>query len=328
MTRTEIREAGALLHPDRLDQFWRFIHERQTIWERRFVKKERGPWTKDKVLAENRFTNIYRELDPGTIYAVEEILEKPEPAADRALNVMMYRLIGRKETHAALGFQRLEGFDSDELRRALHRIRDRGDPVFTGAYMVSGYNSMGSSDKVVNVSRLFGRLHENFGLFWERLTSARGAEAAYEVLSSAQGFGSFLAHQVLVDLRYPLRREGGKALLTNAEADWASAGPGARKGIAILTGGPKPRPVELAVMRWLQIHQGQEFQRLRLRFPYVKDSAGDDVPISLANIQNCLCEFHKYVKIQEGTGRARRNFVPELRGMQSSFRSPQSRWFA
>ncbi|HEU5441542.1 MAG TPA: hypothetical protein VFU88_19820, partial [Ktedonobacterales bacterium] len=41
------------------------------------------------------------------------------------------------------------------------------------------------------------------------------------------------------------------------------------------------------------------------------DTSGMERELSLANIQNCLCEFHKFVKIGEGTGRGRRKFAAE-----------------
>ena len=66
----------------------------------------------------------------------------------------------------------------------------------------------------------------------------------------------------------------------------------------------------LDVMGWLRFNQKVEFDRLGLEFPCLVDHEGRDVEISLANIQNCLCEFHKYVKISEGTGRGRRKFAP------------------
>jgi hypothetical protein len=301
--------------PDRLDLFWRFVCERQWIWRRRVAQGLPPPWTDDPILQHERFTNAYRELDPGTRYVIEYVLELDVPRPDKVFNVMLYRLVGRSETHSALGFQFLATFDPSGLERSLKDLRGAGRPPFTAAYMVSAYSAMGSSDKTENVARLFAALHANFDQLFARIDRCVTAAEAHATLRSAYGFGNFLAYQVLVDLLYPLRVYGNRGLLPFSHDDWASPGPGARRGIEMLLQ-PKmfrqPNATELLleVMRWLRDHQQAEFARLDLDFPYLEDADGELIMISLANIQNCLCEFHKYVKISEGTGRGRRKFMP------------------
>jgi hypothetical protein len=292
-----------------LETFWWFVCERQRIWQRRTIERVPPPWTDDPVLQAERFTNVYRHLDPGTIYVIDEILERPEPAVDRIFNVMLYRLIGRVETHRALGFQRVATFSGDHLWATLRAIQGRGDAPFTAAYMVSGYTSVGTRDKVENVARLFERLSRQFDSLIQRINVCHRLEQAHEALKSADGFGDFLAYQALVDLLYPLDCHEGRPLLTFSPDDWAKAGPGAKRGIRLLVG--EQRGVdELSVMRWLRCNQDREFLRLGLNFPYLMNATGQPEPLSLADIQNCLCEYHKYVKIRDGTGRGRRKFVP------------------
>lgn len=296
----------------RLDQFWRFVAERQRIWHARFVSRAPPPWTSDPILRDNRFTNVYRELDPGTQYAVQNIMEYAAPKPDRVFNVMIYRLIGRSETHRDLGFQYLNEFDASQMEDCLKAIRAKGHPPFTAAYMVSGYRSMGSTDKVVNVCRLFALLANEFPKFFAKLTGSSDLEGAYSVIMAVDGFGNFLAYQILVDLTYPLASENGAAILPFSADEWSAPGPGARRGIALLV---RDRTVsELAAMQWLHSHQKGEFSRLSVPFDYLRKDDGRPVDISLANIQNCLCEFYKYVKIREGTGRARRRFAASPAG--------------
>lgn len=293
---------------DRLDLFWRFVCERQWVWQRRIALGLPAPWTDDPILRRERFTNVYRELDPGTQYVIERILELDAPRPDKVFNVMLYRLVGRSDTHEALGFQLLANFDSLDMERSLKNLRMTGRPPFTAAYMVSAYFSMGSSDKIENIARLFAVLHADFTAFFARVERCPSAADVHATLSSAYGFGNFLAYQVLVDLLYPLRVYGNRPLLPFSVDDWASPGPGARRGIKMLLQPNTTRPF-LCVMRWLREHQQAEFARLGLDFPYLEDADGNRIAISLANIQNCLCEFHKYVKIGDGTGRGRRRFA-------------------
>jgi hypothetical protein len=114
---------------------------------------------------------------------------------------------------------------------------------------------------------------------------------------------------VLVDLLYPLTCYDGAPLLPFSHDDWSSAGPGAQRGVKMLLNPDENLP-PLAVMRWLRAHQHEEFARLDLDFPYLIDERSQQPrDISLANIQNCLCEFHKYIKIGNGTGKGRRKFA-------------------
>lgn len=302
---------------NRLDLFWWFVCERQSVWYRRVARQLPPPWTDNPILRQERFTNMYRELDPGTQYVIGQVLERDAPRPDKVFNVMLYRLIGRAETHAAIGFQSLATFDPVRLERGLKHLRDEEDkPPFTAAYMVSAYASMGSRDKIENVTRLFALLHADFAEFYARIETAPHPSRVYEILASAHGFGNFLAYQVLVDLLYPLEVYDGRPLLPFSHDDWAAAGPGAQRGIGMLLQ-PGLRAEHLAVMRWLRTHQREEFDRLGLDFPFLTDARGNERELSLANIQNCLCEYHKFVKIGEGTGRGRRKFrLEQARALQ------------
>jgi len=244
---------------------------------------------------------------PGRQYVIQNILEEDASRRDKIFNVMLYRLIGRLETHEYLGFQSLDSFDAavfeDQLK---HRRDDLGETVFTGAYMVSGYNHMGSSDKVENVAALFEELADN-PTFFDEMLSAESLADAYDLIRSQQGFGNFLSYQVLVDLLYPADYYDGDSVLPFSPNDWSSPGPGAQKGLKQLVTEFNGF-TRLDVMRWLRQNQQQEFDRLGLEFPYLETEDGERLELSLANIQNCLCEFYKYHKILHSNGRARRCF--------------------
>ena len=299
-----------MFNPENLMLFWTFIAERQWIWHRRFIEKLPPPWTNDDTLRVERFTNVYRELDPGTKYVIEMILEQDEMRSDKIFNAMLYRLIGRSDTHATLGFQRLRNFSAHDLESKLKYIRDvEKKTPFTGAYMVSAYTKMGSKDKIENIARLFDKISLQFEDLYNEIEQSKSSEDVYYILRKPYGFGNFLSYQVLVDLLYPLNICGNKPLLPFSHNDWASAGPGAQRGIRILL--KDKRSIDhLSVMVWLTQNQQNQFKKFNIEFPFLKNSTGDKNLLSLANIQNCLCEFHKYVKIREKTGRGRRKFHP------------------
>lgn len=301
----------AAFEGDALGRFWRFVAERQRVWVRRVVAGEDLPWTDDPVLRDRRFTNVYRVLDPGTQYAVQAILDRDETAPDRAFNDLLYRLVGRLETHEAVGFQRLDAYDADAFERLLRAVDDAADhPVFTGAYVVAPLPGVAGDDKVETVARLFGEIRDGFGRFWTDLVAADGAEGAYRAIRSLPGFGRFLAYQVLVDLLTPLP-SGGDSVLPHSPDDWAAAGPGARRGLDLLLDDADGGPDDLAAMRWLHDRQAAEFDRAGLDFEWLRDGSGERIDLSLADVQNCCCEFYKYHDATEGSGGRRRRFDPD-----------------
>lgn len=288
-----------------LETFWRFIYERHSIWHRRFELGQPWPWTDDPILRKNKFTNVYRQLDPGTVFSIERIMKADTSRPNIVFNVMMYRLMCSIPTYEGWGFRNLNEFHEDEFDEYLRGIYNSGRPVFGNAYLISPYSSMGSEYKFRNVSRLFGLLHRNYEKFWEKLMAAKTMEQAWKAINSQYGFGPFLAYQVLVDLTYPLRDADNSSILPFNQDEWAKLGPGALRGLRRIT------PANtLGSLRVLRTIQRDEFQRLGLDFPFLIDHKGREVEINLANMQNCCCEFHKYRSIQDGTGKAQRLYMP------------------
>lgn len=295
--------------PANLERFWKFIAERQKIWHRRFVQEDSRPWTQDPILQKNKFTNIYRELDPGTKFVRLNVLQKDEPRPDRVFNVMIYRLICSIPTYSKLGFQLLDEFDQDYFESQLKKISDYSPTLFGNAYMISPYFSMGSRIKYVNVARLFGKIQQNFDKFFFELDSATSFQDAFKVVNGQYGFGPFLAYQVMVDLTYLIGVDQDPGILPHSQNEWARLGPGAQRGFKRLV--QRGKFVDpLQGLRWLWSHQHEKMHELGLDFPYLRDAHGQDIAISLANMQNCLCEFHKYMSIGDGTGKAQRLYVP------------------
>lgn len=313
---------GMTFNAKQLDTFWNFVHERHSIWHRRFIQRlSREEWTDNEVLKRNKFTNVYRELDPGTIYCRENILEVdpysdsryeyladgPDIRPSIVFNVMLYRLMCSIPTYSGFGFRTLSEFREDEFDEYLRDRYNTGQPVFGNAYLISPYSSMGSEYKFRNVSRLFGLIHRRFADFFKRLDTAPSFEGAFKVLNMTYGFGPFLAYQVMVDLTYELpNTKYGSAILPFSQNDWAKLGPGALRGFSRVS----PIHNKLKGLKWLHANQRAEFTRLGLDFPFLRNAEGEEIEISLANLQNCFCEFSKYRNIQEGTGKSQRVYTP------------------
>ena len=142
--------------------------------------------------------------------------------------------------------------------------------------------------------------------------------------------GRFLASQVYVDCTYELPSTGETLLDWPEEfySDFMVPGPGALTGLQRLYGLRTP-PTDreaLTYMLSLRDMQAHELGQRGMRFPTRQElgtpgvyTSAQLVQLSVQDIQNTLCEFGKYRKIQDGTGKARRKYVYELSPLALSF---------
>jgi hypothetical protein len=115
----------------------------------------------------------------------------------------------------------------------------------------------------------------------------------HSALQAMQGMGSFMAAQVIADLK----NTSGHPL-ANAEDwhEWASHGPGSLRGLS-----------------WFhdeKITPSTFMDALVSARQWVYNSGHQGVIAHLCNqnLQNCFCEFDKYMRVSTGTGRSKRKY--------------------
>jgi hypothetical protein len=277
---------------DNLDRFAYWINERDKVR----IRKEAGepkPWSADKTFQTTYFCNVNREHDTVTkwirmFYTIEN-LETDDPE----FNAVFARLINWPDTLEQIGHVTISNLNNVE--EALYELQRKGGKVFGNAYIVST-----NGHKVPKPQHLCQSL---LPAAWEAITAnistMRGGSlaAAHAALMQANGLGSFLAAQVIADLKHTSGHP-----LTNAEdwSMWAAPGPGSLRGLEWLELYDKPR--------------GAEFtdQLIDLRSTLIGMSVLSDACegwiLDLQNLQNCLCEFDKYMRVSSGAGRSKRNY--------------------
>jgi len=112
-------------------------------------------------------------------------------------------------------------------------------------------------------------------------------------LAQFHGLGSFLAAQVVADMKY--------VLPLNGASDWhtfAASGPGSRRGLSRGLGQRVDLPWTEDAWR-LELARLREWLNNRLRW---------DELLHAQDAQNCLCEFDKYERTRLGEGRPKRRF--------------------
>ena len=286
-----------------LDLFWHWISERQKVFYRRRVLRQPPPWTSDDVIAGYHFTNVYRELDPGTIWIIQNVLENNRiHACERTFLTLAYRLFGTESVFEFLGINpeitlahpmMPHNFDEKWVADSLQELMDSGKQAFTSAYMVSNYGR--SEPKSVVIADILNRAATGWSDTWRRIVDAKSRVGAFEALQSVHGIGKFIAFQTLVDLSYPLA--GGRSTLGFHNNDWVMAGPGAERGLKLLLGETfsTAKGKDNAAIAALVEMQHEPLAALEM--PWLLNARNEPVPVDRSNIQNCLCEFSKYIKL-------------------------------
>lgn len=286
------------MNVDRALEFIEFIHERHAVYTRRMAG-EPGPWTDDHILRSRKFTNVFRWLDPGSQFVIKDLLsDDPETFLMRCF---LYRHTGRVEVWEfydamAGGYPGLD--DLEDVREIFHQYRGKtktvlqnrseetrkkgtggfskktGErPLFTSAYLVFPQSQIPGTDKLDSIIDLTARLRDE-GVF-SRFVKASEQDIRFSILRNSKGVADFMSMQVLTDFGYSTEFR---------EDQFVVPGPGAKKGAAFL-GIPAPEAIDWAWRTMLQMPSLEVDGHPRL--------------LSKMDIQNCLCEYSKYVRYQD-----------------------------
>ena len=281
------------LYPDprRLGEFFYWVNERHSIWEKR-VQGERKPWTNDPILRDNKFTNVFRQLDRGSRWLIESWLKprfsKPHNIAEAGLlaaNIATYRMFNWWETGAEIGWQ--QSFSPVRIQRKLGPKLARGEKVFTSAHIIRSEFGRPKLDSVLDILK---------PIWAERTTMARvlirssaTIEGAFNLFMRYPFIGEFMAYEFATDLTYTWVLDGASDRMT-----WANPGPGATRGLRYMWEGLKGRDELIWAMRFL-LAMSQKPGVLGARVP----------SLEMRDIEMSLCEVYKYWKIKDGSGQAR-----------------------
>lgn len=304
--------------PDRRAEevFWQFVKERHDVWHNRFVLDlHQRDWTANPILSRAKFTNVYRMLDRNTQYVVEEILE-PNAIEATTTNTglatvaylsAVYRWFNRIETFQDVGPKILHvielGGDWSYVADELNRINaDKKRKVFTSAY-ISGFVDLGFGSFGDNCAHV---LQELYGAVCD-VDDEGTLKQACERLQQVPRIGHFIAYQMALDWMLPLAAlDGGRLIPEFDPNSWTDVGPGCAKGLAIMgVKGP-----EAATQRALMGLWTKHTEVLHpMGFKWVRDHRAQAVAMTLGDMENCLCEYSKYVRIMGG-GRTKTVYRP------------------
>lgn len=247
------------------------------------IRKEAGmtkPWSNDSVFQTTYFCNVRREDDKVTRF----IRRMYSPYVSHSLfepNIILSRFLNWPDTLDALGYQ--DEWDPIYVKSVLNERKLLGK-VWGNAYVVTTHGI--PMDKIDYLcDRVMTSIEHDLDVY----TTYPSCEIAAENLQNVEGISTFMAGQVVADLK----NTPGHSL-QNAPDWWTFAlpGPGSRRGMDWLFGEKVPQNQWLKNLLELQAIAYNEGWHLCAQ-----------------DLQNCLCEFDKYMRVKNATGRSKRSYA-------------------
>lgn len=285
----------------RTQELFAFILERWLILQRRNAG-ESAPWTKDPILGQYRFCNVFREDDKVTKWIAEN-LRKPLDGEWNLIPVMAAaRFINRISTLEALKDILLEeGWHPKACPAMLRDLKKAGQPIITGAYMVKtpvGKDKITGLDEIlrpIQKAASDGPDHMLAGVFQKG--ERPSLQQLHERLLEFPWVGGFMSAQIIADVKYTSDWKDAPDWFT-----FAASGPGSRRGLNYVLG----RDPEAA---WKE--QGWKMTLMCLYGEIIPLFEKAGMPrLHAQDLQNGLCEFSKYERTRLGTGKPKQRYNP------------------
>lgn len=289
--------------PTHRERYYAWIFERQRVWYNRMMLGQNEPYTDDPIIAKYRFTNSFRELDRGTIYAKTVVLPEEEPNLERTfMRVLTYRMFNRVSTYDKV-FRPFNYYTSEatvpveedwgRILENLQELHQNGRyPVFTRAHVIPTFGARAGVDtKVERVVEFLRNASLNLPLIVGGINVESFPEA-HRSLMRLENLGDFLAFEVLSDLVYT-------GLLPYNEDSWANPGPGCKGGLSLIYDNDKTLS-DQDKMRRLQDDQNLAFASMGLPFALYVGPQVHSAHLTLRNIEGGCCEYYKYNEILSG----------------------------
>jgi hypothetical protein len=265
-----------------------WIRERENV---RKVKEELDgvkPYSLDPIFQTTRFCNVHREDDKVTRWLKVNWRDPNSEHPNLAFSMCLARIVNWPSTLAVLGFP--FKWSKDQFITTMTDLSGGGSKkIWGGAYMVTGGYSAGGETKQVIMGRVLDEAYTATRVWLD--DGERTLKECFSYVSSAKGLGTFLAAQVVADLKYT-------PLLEKAP-DWVTfcaPGPGSTMGLNFLQGRPPTKGIS-------EKQFSLEVNDLRV---WLEAEIG--VVLTAHDTQNCLCEFSKYVRIKYFGGRAKTGY--------------------
>lgn len=277
--------------------YW--IRERENIRQLKEAGKPK-PWSDNPVMQETYFCNVNREDDRVTKWIrqnwtyptlTDEFMGVEDTVESYTFAMVVARIFNQPETLAEL----MQPIDFDEdlglwLENAETILAERkaaGKRIWNGAYIIStNGKKMPKADYCLY---LLKKLANNKDI----IDNCKTLAEAHKELMSVEGLASFLAAQVVADLK------NTKGHPLASAPDWfqfSAPGPGSLRGLSWFW-------EETVTARNYQQAIDRAYELLEWELP-------EETLATLChqNLQNCFCEYDKFMRVTTGSGRSKRKY--------------------
>lgn len=275
------------LSPPETLLYW--IKERYKV----YLRKENGfpkPWSDDPVFQRTYFCNVHRENDRITKW----IRKFYSPYVNDSMfeyNIVLSRFLNWPDTLQALGY--IPHHCPIWIHEVLKNIATSGTKVWGNAYVITTHGIKMPKAQYL-CENVLGGLYEGLDGLRVYCRGPRCGEASV-ALQGVEGIGSFLAGQIVADLKHT---KGHPLEHSLDYATFVEPGPGSIRGVSWFINGT----ADCTSSRKFK----DDFMEIR---KYVDAHWPAGVPtVDNQDLQNCLCEFDKYMRIKSGTGRSKRGY--------------------
>lgn len=287
-----------------LRKFLYWIEERQKI----YLKKEAGdlwPWTKDKILQEYKFTNVFREQDAVTVWVRKHWRTPYKNHPNLWFAMCVARQINWPDTLEELEpLVFAKTWNAKKAAKIMDARREAGKKVYTGAYMIRAESD--PSKEWYNWSKNLYMTNIVLGNVWKKrkqfIKMFEGNQPTLQEINdwfrNFHGWGGFMSYEVVTDLRHTHYLNKAKDIYT-----WANPGPGAKRGLNRI------------YSRDLKFNQpdGKFIKEMQELLTIVKDrleSKGifKNIKFEMRDIEHSLCEVDKMLRVLNGEGRPRSKY--------------------
>lgn len=277
---------------DKLMAYW--IMEREAMRVRKECNAPK-PWSTDKAMANVRYCNVMREDDKVTRWIAENWRNPHAKHPNLVYAMVMARLINWPETLQDIGFFEDDNlYDYADHAKLVMKLRmSVGKKSWSSAYIVST-----NGRRMDKVDYIFDHVLAQVAAHTWEFVRGDTLRAAHAGLMKIDGLGSFLAGQVVADLK---NTPGHHLTKAPDWYTWSCPGPGSLRGLNWFFHDTPDGPI---TSRTWSKYLDDAWQATRVHLP-----EGHKVfNLHMQDFQNCLCEFSKYCRVTEGDGRARNKY--------------------
>lgn len=272
-----------------LKLFWYWISEREKIRQAR-VAGYTWPWTRDPILQEYKFTNVFRRQDRTTIALVERMVCFAKNPVQLYNHINTFRLFNRPDTYDEI-YPLISAGEWRDIESILRKRKNEGLTLFTGAYIIHASTKL-KYDKLHDYILTAKHMWQEAEVMVAKLKNANALEYAVENLQRYNHVGPFIAYELACDYAY------FPALLGKCtdRYTWANTGPGAARGVHRLLYGTHEKRVS-----------GLPYNAYMKQLLIASDGKGNlerHVPkLEMRDIEHSLCEYDKYCRVKHGEGK-------------------------